>query len=411
MNFAIVGGGFSGLMTALSLARQGHAVQLFEAGDALGGIVRDAVEPHGRFLRGCQYINIDPLYQRLWDDIGQADLQVFPHHYGAWNNLFGPTIVHHDFAQVLVPGPLGDCPPPPAQPPATLADYMRQFEDRVASPLGDWARRLCDVDDLVAANAVHLQLSRIGYADDTEGVLTRKRNDPHADRLLGVPRSRFEPPLPVQLAALPLHGFDAHLGRLAQCLQAWGGHVTLNAPVKPVKGPGGRCQLRLRGEAIDADWVVWCANPTPLLQVLCDRRLDSTSVPCVHVYATLSTPAPLSPVYYQTFGRDHPLLRLFTYDLGGPKLTLEALDEGWTVEQLVACANGVMRDLGWDSHITAASLAPQRRYTLSTHDARCIQDFAAAAPSLGVVTGGWQHYGRDPRLHDIHAQLTALGAL
>ncbi len=40
MNIAVVGGGFSGAMTALALARQGHGVTIFEAGTELGGIVR-----------------------------------------------------------------------------------------------------------------------------------------------------------------------------------------------------------------------------------------------------------------------------------------------------------------------------------------------------------------------------------
>lgn len=411
MRFAIVGGGFSGMMTALSLVRAGHAVQLFEASNSLGGIVRDAIEPHGRFLRGCQYLNIDPLYQALWNDIGQDDLHVFPHHYGAWNDLFGAPVVHHDFAQVMVPGPMGSMPPPSWPAPASVADHLRQQEPRVAMALCEWAQRLCDPEELAAANAVHLQLARVGYIDHTDGVLARKQDDPYADRLLGVPRSDFHPPVPVQPAALPRQGFDAHLARLSDCLQKWGGTVHLSAPVKPTQDSQGRCQLWLRGQTIEADWVVWCANPTPLLQTLADLRLDARSIPCVHLYATLTAPAPRSPVYYQTFGRKHPLLRLFAYELDGPKLTVEALDEGWSCEQLVARTHAIMQDLGWACRISAASVGRQRRYTLSQHDALCIEAFTNQAPARGVITGGWQHYGRDPRLHHIHAQLTTTGAL
>jgi hypothetical protein len=413
MKLAIVGGGYSGGMTALALAQQGHQVTLYEAADALGGIVRDVVLPQGRFLRGCQYMSLDPCYQPLWDDLDGLALRIFPHHYGAWCDLFGSVQVQHDFAQPIVPGILGALAEVPAEgvPVTSVADYLHQYEPRVASALTDWACRLCDVDDLISSNVVHLQLSRVYYPQADDAVLASKQADSHADRLLGIPRSRFDPPVPIEGAALPVHGFDDYMGRLQERLVARGVEVRLNAPVKPVRSDDGRCRLRLRGEPIEADWVVWCANPAPLLQVLTGRRLDSASIPCVYLYATVEGNVPADPVYYQTFGREHPLLRLFVYPMDGSKLTIEALDEGWSLDRLVACANRVMQDLGWDARIAEAALAPQRRFTLTRNDADCLAAFAGDAPSLGVVTGGWQHYGRDARMHDILSQLNRLGAL
>jgi hypothetical protein len=51
------------------------------------------------------------------------------------------------------------------------------------------------------------------------------------------------------------------------------------------------------------------------------------------------------------------------------------------------------------------------RYTLVTqHDAAVLARFAQRAATHGIVTGGWQHYGRNPRLHDVFRQLDAMTA-
>jgi hypothetical protein len=71
-----------------------------------------------------------------------------------------------------------------------------------------------------------------------------------------------------------------------------------------------------------------------------------------------------------------------------------------------------MRDLGWDAHITAASTMPEKRYSLvSMRDLSCIERFSSKVAEMGIITGGWHHYGRDRRLADIFAQLQAQGLM
>jgi hypothetical protein len=170
--------------------------------------------------------------------------------------------------------------------------------------------------------------------------------------------------------------------------------------------------LTLRGAEIEADWVVWCANPSPLFKVMTGERLESQVTKCVYLYACVEGELPMDPVYYQVFGRDHPLMRIFSYDLKGRRLTVEALDEGWTDSALVDATQQVMNDLGWRARITEAVTRKEKRYSLvSRHDLSCMDRFARQAPSIGLITGGWQHYGRDRRLDNILGQLTQQGLL
>lgn len=413
MNCVVVGGGWSGCLSALLLAEAGHRVALYEAGDALGGILRDAVLPQGRFYQGCQYFNLDPVQLALVELADPHALQRFEHHYGSWNDLFGAVQVHHDFAQPVVPGAMGSLQPAAAADTlgaATLAQRLAAYEPRVAGPLLAWAARHGALDRLAAQNAVALQVGRVFYADDEQAMQQAKQHDARADALYGLPRSHFQPPRPPQLAALPHDGYDPLVRALQAALERRGVRIHLDAPLKPSLGEDGRIALSLRQQAIAADAVVWCANPTALLQRLAGRRLQSPALRCVNLFATLQGHAPEAPVYYQAFGASHPLLRLFCYGAEHPRITVEALDEGWSLPDLVAAAERVLRDMGWDVRLADACLQTQLRYSLlTTHDLDCIQGFEAQAAAQGIVTGGWQHYGRDPRVHHIFGALAAAG--
>lgn len=413
MNIAIVGGGFSGAMTALALANAGHEVTVYEAEAELGGVVRDVHTPHGRFFRGCHYMNLAPSFKQLWPKIEGLELTCFDHHYGSWNDLFGPVMVHHGFAQPVVPGALGK--PSASKDFANLwqgsvADYLAVHEPRVAEPLKSWASRVGPVNSLAACNVIPLQVGRVFYPEDPSSVRSRKKADPQMDATLGLPRELLEPPVKPQGGALPSKGFDGYMQSLEEALVKRDVNLLTNAPVKPYRLPNGRCGLSLRGTDQEADWVVWCANPSPLLKVMTGQRLESHATECVYLFACVEGGLPADPIYYQVFGRDHPLMRIFSYDLDGRRLTVEALDEGWPLSALVETTQQVMRDLGWEAHITAAVTKAEKRYSLvSKHDLTCIESFAAKASNMGVITGGWQHYGRDRRLDDILRQLAQIG--
>jgi glycine/D-amino acid oxidase-like deaminating enzyme len=403
LNVAVVGGGISGCATALALLQRSHRVTVYEATPTLGGILRDLVTTEGRFFQGCQYFNLGSPLAALLDAVPGIELQTFSHRYGSWNDLFGEVVVDHDFAQIVVPGRMGAVPQAHA---ATAAQRLGSYEPRVAEALLRWAGSFAALETLEADNCGPMQIGRVFYRDDVDAVRCAKAENAVADRLLGLPRSRTLPPLTPQQAALPKGGFDCFFSRLDEALRDQGARIVCRSPIKPVATPDGP-RFLVRGESIDADRVVWCANPVPLLLNLMGERIDAPVLNCFNLLAEISGRVPDEPVYYQVFSAGHPLWRVFCYTLdGAARLTVEGLDVGWPVERLAAAAQGVLNDINWDVRVGPARTVPQQRYTLLTCDDRHRFDrFAELAPALRVVPGGWQQYARDARMADILAAL------
>ena len=55
MKVTVIGGGFTGCMTALYCAREGYEVTLWESADRLGGVLLDIKAENGLYFNGCQY--------------------------------------------------------------------------------------------------------------------------------------------------------------------------------------------------------------------------------------------------------------------------------------------------------------------------------------------------------------------
>ena len=379
MKFAVVGGGISGCATALVLSNQGHDVTLFETGGKLGGTMEDLVTPHGRYFQNCQYINCNTELAALLADVPTLKTHTFAHTYGSWNNLFGKVMVHHDFAQVMVPGVLPH-PPFGALPHTHMEDRLGRYAPAVAEALKAWAVRFGPLEDLDHINCIPLQIGRVFYPDDLANLKATKASNATADALLGVPRSLMEPPAPVQPASLPTFGFNGFFDAMDTTLRQRGVHIHCNAPVKPALTASGQAEWSVRGTPLEAAHVVWCGNPTPVLKALMGVRLDSLPMRCFNLVGNLEGSGPSVPVYYQVFGADHPIMRVYIYKLEGLKISVEGLDIGWTVAELTATAHRVMVDLGWDLRINHPSLHRHVRYTLMTSaDKRRFEDFDAEA--------------------------------
>jgi len=94
MKTAVIGAGFAGLSAAYDLVRAGHRVDIYEAGDQVGGLAKGFQEPDWDWSVEAYYHHwfaSDEHMLGLIDELGYADKVVFPrpytvmYHEGEWH--------------------------------------------------------------------------------------------------------------------------------------------------------------------------------------------------------------------------------------------------------------------------------------------------------------------------------------
>lgn len=397
MNISIVGGGISGCLLALKFSGLGHAVSLYEASDCLGGICRDVQVGTSLFFNNCQYLNVGAESHTLFAGVDGVDFFEFPHRYGSVNDLFDDFVVYDDFAQVVVPGRSDVAVSDHNN--NTVVERLEAYEPVVADALLSWAKRFGNLNNLDAGNCTHMQIGRVFYSNASERVRNAKEQSSCANDMLGLPRHLFEPPLPIQAAALPVHGYNIFFDAIHAELVRRGVTVHLQSPVTP-RMVSGKLEFSIRKQTLSDDLKVWCANPTALAHLVTGRRLEMPAMSCFNLVATLDGESEGTPIYYQTFLRNSPFLRIFRYNLQGVnKVTVEGLDTGLSCDELIAELNEMMGRMGWACRVASGHLVLQKRYTLLTlSDKETLNLLASSLSKHAVLPGGWQFYGRDEKV-------------
>jgi hypothetical protein len=411
MKVLVVGGGFSGCFAAQWLVARGHQVALHEASGALGGVMRDHVTPSGPFAASCHYLNVDAFWFPAVADMPGEPLMLFDHHYGAWTDLGGPCRASSTFAQPDFGGP---CPPfEPKDPPAwtTLEERIQDYPPPVRDALRKWMTRAVDPTLLHASAAEPLQVGRVGYLEDHEGVSRARAASRLADRVLGVPRNRRSPPLPPEQAAIPLRGYSPWFDAWAFRLTGLGVRVRTRAPVRLQHpgGPGAPPPLHLPDDE-RPDAIVWCANPTPLSRLLLPDPLRTPPLPIRMVHLRIDrAPAP-EPWYWQVFSLHSPILRGYWYPLDGPRLSLECMQDDTPVDAIVKDLHTMLRTWGRDVEVQAVHESRTVRYALlEAQDPGRLAALRDAARPLAIVVAGHEHYGRNARLQALVDAMTEDG--
>ncbi|MBT6529562.1 MAG: hypothetical protein HOK99_01440 [Betaproteobacteria bacterium] len=346
----------------------------------------------------------------LLNAVEGLSFDTFPHHYGSWSNLFGSVVVSKDFAQVVVPNRkaesiMGDPDFDSAE------DRLARYPAYIADPCRKWGSRWGILDALSHENCNWMQLGRVFFENDAHGVVEKKKESFLADMLYGVPRQCRVPPSPVERGALPRGGWNTAFKNILYGLKSSGVEVRFQSPAK-IHHMGERLSVSLRGETLPADVIVWCANPNPVARVLNAGPLDSIVSKMINVLFEAQGHLPCDPFYSQVFSLSSPITRIFSYRKGDKdRLTVEAFDNGCDLEKLTSDVRCITSDFGWDVRLKPVKIVPERRFVVVTSaDQNRFGRIEKLASNFGLITGGWQNYGRDPRINHIFRRLQEVGA-
>jgi glycine/D-amino acid oxidase-like deaminating enzyme len=406
----VIGGGISGCVAALIASQAGHAVTLVERAQRLGGILADQTFGGERWYRTCQYANTSPPWFRELRRSCGGDWLEFPHRYGSWSDLFGTVVLHHDFAQVVVPERAAEAVGGSLEF-ASAADRLTRYPSNLSQVLLEWASRWGRLDDLAPENCNMMQLGRVFMRDDVEGTRSLKASSVAADALYGLPRSLCCPQIEVQGAAVPRDGWDSVMASIHDALRRHRAQVLTGRAAVPRLVEAGRVHVDVDGARFDAELLIWCANPTPLVRLLLGERLDAPLLRMRNWYFECEGDVPSDPVYWQVFSNRSPIVRIFAYPMASTRrVTVEAFDVETSGETIREDATRMISDLAGDVRLRTVGAVADRRYVLLTNeDKRRLDALSSASLRAGVVPGGWSAYGRDQRLASVLGGMRELG--
>lgn len=407
----VVGGGITGCATALDLTRLGFRVTLYEAKPLLGGILRDLECEGAWYFNGCQYLRTEQAWHKALPDALQANLYRFAHYYGSYTDLGFGAVPHEDFEAPVFDAPAdGLADPDTYRACASLADRMHCYPPDIGEAVLGWLRHLgADPAAIDSQNAYNVQLGRLYLRGDDKKIDALKAGSPVADNLLGLPRTVRGEGRPV--GSLPVNGYNAFFDVFETVLTDAGVVIRTGQPVVP-RFEDEAAVLKLRGETLRPDLIVWAANPTPVISAAGLGRLDDPFVDITVSAGSVSGPGlPADPHYVQVYSTSSPVTRIFIYPReGGHCATIEHMPDGRSLPELQSHVQGICRAFYGDVRIEIAVQQPQRRHIFFSPADRVRFDAfrdLCTTRYVNFIDGAWESYARDPKINGIASTLRA----
>lgn len=398
MKLTIVGGGITGVVTAILAKQKGFDVSLYEASNALGGILKDINYNKDWFFNNTQYLNIKGICYKTISKCLNTDLEVFTHEYCSITEVDGSSCFFEDFAQPVFT----------SNPPLIKAGELPDSIDKRLSLYSDesyflkaFANRFGDLNNLCSSNLSIMQLSRVLYSNSFEEVQATKKSDKVANEIFGLPRGFISPSKPKEKAVLPKNGYDELFHSLYEHLRANHVDIHLNSPVSRARfTESNELEVYSRKTKIDSDYVVWCANPISLLNETMSYKLSSPVTKAYCAVGMCHYVEDLKPIYVQIFSLETSVLRIFLYNDGmSTKITIEGLEEYRKNSEIISRVNSYLTK-NFNTYIKSdLHFEKQKRYVLLNHeDKMCMSSFRERFARSNVISGSWELYGRDQKV-------------
>ncbi len=261
-----------------------------------------------------------------------------------------------------------------------------------------WLRHLgADSEAIDAGDAYNVQLGRLYLRSDDQEIAALKANSPVADDLLGLPRTVRGEGRPI--GSLPVNGYNAFFEVFESVLTEAGVVIRTGQPVVP-RFENDTAILRVRGETLRPDLIVWAANPTPVIAAAGLGRLDDPFVDITVSAGTISGPGlPADPHYMQVYSTGSPITRIFSFPReGGHCVSVEHMPDGRSLPDLQTHVQEICKSFYGDVRIEIVAQQPQRGSMRSGSSARRAMSISStvrgrATPAIRRSIGSYRPCG------------------
>lgn len=407
----IIGGGFSGCVSALLLSNQGYKVSLFERGEKLGGTSKDMIFDKQTFFNGPHYYNPNSTWlkfiigQREFKNefkilgskkIGKKEFNIHRSYTDLFgekeiNNLFAQPVTSLDFENILKNKKNN-----------SLHNRLNSFQVNVRDPLNKWCGAISKIPNkLHSSCAERLNIGRICFINDLKQIAKIKKNNKYADQILGIPQIANSK----QKYYLAKNGNNSFYKKFEKFLKKKI-NIKFNSSIKIDCKKKNDVKIYENNKLLKADKFIWAANPVNLIKTLGYGELDNpvTKVKIYCVNIKILKKCFFDNLYIQVFSLKTNIFRIYLYKTGKTyKITIETFFNKENKNLDKKKLEKIMKSFNIVFKFTSKIYEKKeiRHNLLTNQDFLKLSKFDKDFQNTKLVGGGWSLRGRENKINHI----------
>ena len=408
----VVGGGITGIATALYLNKKNFDVTIYESSKNIGGILKDSLFDQDLYFSNCQYLNKNSKWMDLFfNETFKKDFFTFNHTYSSYTDIFGKAIATKEYAM------------PVSQKTINLANFQKSNEinniiERFSYYGNDHKKALINFSKKYFENISNLhhsfvyptQLSKI-YFENINEIKKIKNDYEIANEILGLPRSKLSINQKLE-SIIPINGYNHFFNNVKKLLGKLNIKVFCNSPIRPAlcnTNKQNPIDIFYKKEKIESDITVWCSNPTPLIKVCDIGILDNPFTRFKSYFLKTNNFQIDEPHYIQVFSKYTNITRIYLYPIQNKnmKITVEKIDDSKDFNHDLSIIEKILSKFNFNVKLIFNNqYTNQKRHILYTYqDLKKFEEMEEFVKEKNFICGAWTKYGRDDKINSIYNRI------
>lgn len=396
---AIIGAGFTGLISAYFYKIKGYKVDIFETSKNIGGITDDIFFDNQNFFSGCHQLISSDWLKKI-NKKNELKLKTFKVHYG--NYTEEKKSLNFDWTYPVPTFDKGFVVKKITSKINSLDNRLDVYPKSISSFLKKWINqkdKTINLKNLDHKSANGFALTKIAIKKNLKEIVKLKKKNKSFNELYAI--KNFLNNKNQQQCLIPKNGYTDFFKTLRELLIKNRIKFFLRSPVKPVWIKN-KLYIVLRGKKMDYNKILWTGNPVSLIKNFGYQKLDSkytnVKITCGSLKNKIN-----NCFFIQVYSLETSISRIYIYKIKNEvKFTIENYYNS-KEEDIILKTKEILSKFRINFDIKDNSHEHQiKRYSLiSIKDNMIISKFLKKTKKTNLVYYDWRIYGRDQRINSV----------
>lgn len=396
---AIIGAGFTGLISAYFYKIRGYEVNIFETSKNIGGITNDLFFDNQNFFSGCHQLILSDWLKKI-NKKNELKLKTYKVHYGNYTeekkNLsfdwsYPVPTFDRDFNVKNNTKKI-----------SSLENRINMYPKDISSFLKKWINQnqeTLNLKNLDDKSAYGFALTKIAIKKKPKEIIKLKKKNKFFNELYAI--KNFLSNKNQQRCLIPKNGYFEFFKIFYELLIKKKINFFLKSPVRPVWRKN-KLYLVLRGKEMEYEKILWTGNPVALIKNFGYEKLDSKYTNIKITCGSLKNKIN-NCFFIQVYSLKTSISRIYVYKIKNEtKFTIENYCNGKD-ENIILKTKEILSKfkINFDIKNDLYEHQVKRHSLISLKDNKIISKFLKKTKKTNLVYYDWRVYGRDQRINSV----------